>query len=136
MKKTVKVVIACATGMATSTMAATKLTRELAKRGVDAKVTKGNITDLAALTETILQQQVAQALKDAGLGFLAQQVPPVLFHSTPLPTALIVSPRDVIRQDGNLSLLADLSLEGISRLEDEVADYMDASTLVEDVGGR
>lgn len=51
MKKTVKVVIACATGMATSTMAATKLTRELAKRGVDAKVTKGNITDLAALVK-------------------------------------------------------------------------------------
>jgi len=51
LKKTVKVVIACATGMATSTMAATKLTRELAKRGVDAKVTKGQITDLAALVK-------------------------------------------------------------------------------------
>jgi len=48
------------------------------------------------------QHQVSQVLADAGLGFLAQQVPPVLFHSTPLPTALIVSPRDTIRQDVNL----------------------------------
>ncbi len=96
---------------------------------------ENSLNNLAALTETILQHQVAQKLKDAGLGFLEQQVPPVLFHSTPLPTALIVSPREVIRQDVNLSLLADLSLEEISRLEDDVADYMNASTLVEDVGG-
>ncbi len=94
-----------------------------------------SLNDLAALTETILQHQVAQVLKDAGMGFLAQQVPPVLFHSTPLPTALIVSPREVIRQDVNLSLLADLSMEEITRLEEEVAEYMGASTLVEDVGG-
>lgn len=93
------------------------------------------LDDLAALTEFILQFQVSQVLSDAGLGFLAQQVPPVLFHSTPLPTALIVSPRDTIRQEVNLSLLADLSLEEITRLEDRVANYMNASTLVEDVGG-
>jgi len=67
---------------------------------------ENSLNNLAALTETILQHQVAQKLKDAGLGFLV-----------------------------NLSLLADLSLEEISRLEDDVADYMNASTLVEDVGG-
>lgn len=93
------------------------------------------LNDLAALTETILQHQVSQVLADAGLGFLAQQVPPVLFHSTPLPTALIVSPRDTIRQDVNISLLADLSLEEINRLETDVEAYMDVSALVVDVGG-
>jgi hypothetical protein len=93
------------------------------------------LNDLAALTEAILQHQVSQVLADAGLGFLAQQVPPVLFHSTPLPTALIVSPRDTIRQDVNLSLMADLSLEEISQLEAEVEAYMNVSALVEDVGG-
>jgi hypothetical protein len=93
------------------------------------------LNDLAALTEAILQHQVAQVLTDNGLGFLAQEVPPVLFHSTPLPTALIVSPRDTIRQDVNISLLADLSLEEITRLEEEVEAYMNASALVEDVGG-
>ena len=93
------------------------------------------LNDLAALTEAILQHQVSQVLADAGLGFLVQQVPPVLFHSTPLPTALIVSPRDTIRQDVNLSLLADLSLEEITRLEADVEAYMNVSALVEDVGG-
>jgi hypothetical protein len=48
---------------------------------------------------------------------------------------LIVSPRDTIRQDVNISLLADLSLEEITRLEEEVEAYMNASALVEDVGG-
>jgi len=94
-----------------------------------------SLDHLAALTEGILQFQVTQVLSEQGLGFLSQQVPPVLFHSTPLPKALIVSPRDAIRQEVNISLLADLSLEEITRLEDEVAAYMNASVLVEDVGG-
>ena len=51
MKKSIKVVIVCATGLATSTMAATKLTRELLKHGIDAKVTKGQISNLEALVK-------------------------------------------------------------------------------------
>lgn len=94
-----------------------------------------SLNDLAGLTEVILQHQVSQALKESGLGFLSQQIPPVLFHSTPLPTALIVSPRDTIRQDVNLSLLADLSLEEITNLEESVEEQLNVSALVEDVGG-
>jgi len=96
---------------------------------------EGTLNNLAALTESILQSQVAQVLADEGLGVMAQQVPPVLFHSTPLPTALIVSPRDVIRQDVNLSLLADLGLEEITSLEEKVESHLNVSALVEDVGG-
>ncbi len=51
MKKVVKVVVVCATGLATSTMAATKLTRELSKYGINAKVTKGQISNLGALVK-------------------------------------------------------------------------------------
>ena len=51
MKKTVKVVIVCATGLATSTMAATKLSRELTKHGINAKITKGQISNLDALVK-------------------------------------------------------------------------------------
>jgi len=93
------------------------------------------LNNLAPLAESVLQHQVAQVMSEEGLGFLAQQVPPVLFHSTPLPMALIVSPRDTIRQEVNISLLADLGMEDITRLEEEVAQYMDASALVVDVGG-
>jgi galactitol PTS system EIIB component len=49
LKNKVKVVVVCATGMATSTMAATKLVRELANHGIEANVTKGQISNLDAL---------------------------------------------------------------------------------------
>ena len=93
------------------------------------------LADLAPLAESILQAQVTQALDDEGIGFLSQAMPPVLFHSSPLPKALIVSPRDTIRQEVNISLLANLSLEDITRLENRVEKSMDASALVVDVGG-
>ena len=94
-----------------------------------------SLDELAPLVEAILQFQVARVMADEGIGFLAQPQPPVLFHSSPLPKALIVSPRDSIRQEVNISLLADLGLEDITRLEEKVAAYMNASTLVVDVGG-
>lgn len=94
-----------------------------------------SLEGLSPLVESILQYQVARVMADEGIGFLAQPQPPVLFHSSPLPKALIVSPRDAIRQDVNISLLADLGLEEITRLEEEVAAYMNTSTLVVDVGG-
>ena len=49
MKKTVKVVVVCATGLATSTMAATKLKRELKKHEIEAKITTGQIHQLDSL---------------------------------------------------------------------------------------
>lgn len=101
----------------------------------DHSVVETALADLAPLAESILQAQVTQALDDEGIGFLSQAMPPVLFHSSPLPKALIVSPRDTIRQEVNISLLANLSLEDITRLENRVEKSMDASALVVDVGG-
>ncbi len=96
---------------------------------------EASLDDLSALVESILQSQVAQVMAEQGIGFLAQPQPPVLFHSSPLPKALIVSPRDSIEQKVNISLLSDLGMEEITSLENEVAQYMDASALVVDVGG-
>lgn len=90
---------------------------------------------LAPITESILQEQVAEVLRDFGIGFLGQSFPPVLFHSSPLPKALIVSPRNAIRQEVNISLFSDLSMEETVRLEESVAKYMNASVLIVDVGG-
>jgi len=94
-----------------------------------------SLDGLSPLVEAILQFQVARVMADEGIGFLAQPLPPVLFHSSPLPKALIVSPRDSICQEVNISLLADLGLEDITRLEENVSSYMNASALVVDVGG-
>jgi hypothetical protein len=74
-------------------------------------------------------------LDEYGLTSIGQPLPPILFHSTPLPWALIVSPRDRIEQVANISLQTDLGLEDHIRLEDEVTENLDLSTLVVPVGG-
>lgn len=90
---------------------------------------------LAPVAESILQQQVTTVLQENNLTLGGQPIPSVLYHTTPLPKALIVSPRDVVRQDVNISLLANLTLDQISQLEDTISKNLDVSVLVVDIGG-
>lgn len=90
---------------------------------------------LGPLAEEIIQNQLAQVVSEMGLSIIGQPVPPILYRTTPLPLALIVSPRDVIRQDADISLLPDLTLDQIIALEDRVSQEKNVSTLVEEVGG-
>jgi hypothetical protein len=92
-------------------------------------------TDLAPLAETVLQQQISEIVAEMGLSLAGQPVPPVMYHSSPLPLALIVSPRHAIRQDQNISLLPDLTLDQEATLEDQVDKSLDVSSLVVGVGG-
>jgi hypothetical protein len=85
--------------------------------------------------ESILQSQISAVLADWGLTIIGQPLPPVLYHCTPLPYALIVSPRSVIRQDADISLKTDLTIEQMVDLEDQVGKGMDVSALVEEIGG-
>lgn len=87
------------------------------------------------LYESILQQQVSSVASENHLGFLNQPVPPIQYHTTPLPYALIVSPRDVIRQDVDISLLPELSLDQIVELEQTVESRLNVSALVVQIGG-
>ncbi len=87
------------------------------------------------VSEAILQQQVSAVLAEQGLTLGGQPIPPVLFHTTPLPMALIVSPRDVIRQDANISLIAGMSVPEMAALEQQVESELDVSALVVPVGG-
>lgn len=91
--------------------------------------------DLKPLAESILQYQVSTTIADMGLAFGGQPLPPVLYHVTRLPTALIVSPRDVIRQDANISLKPDLTPEEIAELERAVEADQNVSALVVPIGG-
>jgi hypothetical protein len=59
----------------------------------------------------------------------------VLYHSTPLPYALIVSPRDRIEQLANISLDTDLSVDEQAALESRVDEGLEASSLVVPIGG-
>jgi hypothetical protein len=70
-----------------------------------------------------------------GLSFGGQAIPPVLYHSTPLPWALIVSPRDAIRQEADINLVPDLTVDEHAALEEQVDKKLDVSSLVVGIGG-
>ena len=90
---------------------------------------------LAPLAESVLQDQIGETVDELGLTLGGQPIPPVLYHSTPLPTALIVSPRDEIRQDANISLQSELSADERTALEDQIDSALDVSSLIVNIGG-
>jgi len=90
---------------------------------------------LAPLGEAILQNQLTAVATDLGLTLGGQSLPPVLYHATPLPFALIVSPRETIRQDATVSLIPDLTVAERAELESQVDDNLDVSSLVVNIGG-
>jgi hypothetical protein len=92
-------------------------------------------TAMAPIAEAILQGQVSMVAADFGLTTLGQPIPTVLYHSTPVPNALIVSPRDHIEQTANISVSPDLTTDEQAALEDRVDQGLDVSSLVVPIGG-
>lgn len=90
---------------------------------------------LAPLAEAVLQEQISATLADLDLTTGGQPLPPVLFHITPLPYNLVISPRDKIQQDATISLLPDLSVDQQITLENRVDSGLNVSSLVVPVGG-
>lgn len=90
---------------------------------------------IAPLAEAILQEQVAQILSEQGLTAAGQPLPNVWYHSTPLPMALIVSPRDQIVQTANISVDTDLTVDEQVKLEENVAQGLNVSSLIVQIGG-
>lgn len=91
--------------------------------------------ELGPLAEAVLQNMLGATAAEVGLTVGGQPVPPVMFHSTPLPYALIVSPRDEIYQFANLSLETDMILDARIQLEEAIAEDLEMSALVVPVGG-
>lgn len=90
---------------------------------------------LGPLAESIIQNQLTEIIIYMDLSLGNQTIPPVLYHSTPLPLALIVSPRDTIRQDNNISLIPELTVDQQVELEEKVDENLNVSSLVVDIGG-
>jgi hypothetical protein len=99
----------------------------------DLLITRQN--SLAPFAESTLQAQLSKALSDMGLTSGGQPLPSVLYHVSSTPLALIVAPRDHIHQIANVSILPTLTLDEQIKLEDEVAQRLDVSTLVVGIGG-
>jgi hypothetical protein len=93
------------------------------------------LNQLAPLAESILQSQVAQVAAAAGLSLGGQPVPPVLYHVTDLPLALIISPLQDIKEDQDISLLPGMTAEDMTRLEKQVEQKLNVSALVVGIGG-
>ena len=87
------------------------------------------------VVESIVQEQVAAVLVDEGFDLLGGAWPPVQMRMTQLPTMLIVSPRDEIRQVHGISLDQGLSTAAREEIESAVFDEVDLSGLVVDIGG-
>jgi len=92
-------------------------------------------TELAPLAESILQEQVSQIIVEIGLAPAGQPTPSVWYHSTPLPMALIVSPRDHIEQVANISVETNLAIDEQAALENRVDAGLNTSSLVVNIGG-
>ena len=90
---------------------------------------------LAPVAEEILQNQLSTVAAELGLTLGGQPVPPVLYHSTSLPWALIISPRDEIRQEVDINLIPDLTVDQHVDLEEQVDQSLDVSSLVVGIGG-
>jgi hypothetical protein len=90
---------------------------------------------IAPIAEAILQEQVNDVANQSGLTLGGQSVPPVLFHSSSLPWALIISPRETIEQEADISLVPELTVDQHAALEDQVDQKLDVSSLVVGIGG-
>ena len=90
---------------------------------------------LAPLAEAVLQAQISALLTENGFSSGGQPIPPVVYHSSPVPMGLIISPRDRIEQLANLSLQPDLPVSKQASLEEQVDANLDVSSLVVPIGG-
>jgi len=97
---------------------------------------RSSLAQRGSVAEAILQAQVSLILADSGVGVLASILPPVSGTFTPLPTILVVSPRDKIESIYQQQLVAGLTAVGQTELEDRVMDAQpDHASYVTEIGG-
>jgi hypothetical protein len=90
---------------------------------------------MAPSVEAILQEQVRSILVTEGMETRSGIFPPVQYHTTDLPLSLLISPRDRIQLDADISIQPGLNDAQKVELEKEIESNMDVSALVEEVGG-
>lgn len=101
----------------------------------DLEEKQAQLKSLNPIVEAVLQQQVGAILANENIKILDVLFPPVLYHTSAVPLALLISPRDRIQLDANISLLPSLSTGQIIALEKEVESGLNVSALIEPIGG-
>jgi hypothetical protein len=97
--------------------------------------TRAKMAEQQPLAEAIVQQQVGTILAEEGFSLFGETWPPVLMHMTPLPSLLVVSPRDKIESKDQVSLDDGLSVADFEEMETAVFDDLNQSALVVPLGG-
>ena len=85
--------------------------------------------------EAIIEAQITAMLADEGMALGGRVFPPVQARITPLPSILIISPRDEIKREPGVSLSAGLSIERSEQIESSVLAELNQSALVTSIGG-
>ncbi|RMG98412.1 MAG: hypothetical protein D6706_07205 [Chloroflexi bacterium] len=96
---------------------------------------RAEMATLQPLAEAILQQQVATVLAEEGLAVGGITWPPVMMHMTPLPSILIVSPRERIDRLYGIPLRHGMSVAEKDALETAVLQQLNRAALVVPIGG-
>jgi hypothetical protein len=90
----------------------------------------------APIAEAILEWQVSHVLADGGLGGLSAILPPVQGTFTPLPTILVVSPRETVQSLYQQQLVAGLTAAEQDEIETMVMERLpEVSAYVTEIGG-
>ncbi|MEA3396521.1 MAG: hypothetical protein U9R05_03570, partial [Chloroflexota bacterium] len=99
-------------------------------------VLREELAQQSPIAEAILGEQISQVLADSGFGCCRQILPPVSGACTPLPTVLIISPRNHIEKIHQNELVAGLNAAQRQALETkiEIAEP-DLSAYVTSIGG-
>jgi len=102
---------------------------------VEQKSLEAQMSQLGPLAESVLQLQISYVVSRMGLATAGQPLPSLLYHVTPLPLALILSPRNIIEEKYDISLLPDVPLDQQVKIENSVQANTNLSALVVPVGG-
>ena len=109
----------------------------IASRDLQTELTQKRraLRQLQPIAEAIIQDQVESILVEEGFDVLGHAWPPVMMHMTPLPSLLVVSPRDRIERVHGFSLEHGLSTPAMEAMETTIFDTLNQSALVVPIGG-
>ena len=93
------------------------------------------LASLAPLAEAVLQNQLMSILHNSGLSFLGQVIPPSLYQVSEIPQNLVISPRNEIRREMDISLSPRISIDSKNLIEESIFSELNHAALVVPIGG-
>jgi hypothetical protein len=96
---------------------------------------RANLVAIQPLAEGVVEEQIAAVLADQGISAGGRTFPPVKLRFTPLPTMLVISPRDRIEAIHFFPLEHGFDTPARVELESEIDRKLNVSSLISNIGG-